>query len=303
MTKKDIKFIEKSIHHRLLNFRDQVQRPFNEILQHFFIERFLYRLSLSPYQQRFILKGGLMLKVWYGTHARPTKDIDMLAQANNSPANLRKIIQEIISVDVPNDGIIFDPDTIESAPIQKDSEYQGVRVILKGNFAKIPVHIQLDFGFGDLVTPQPQWLDYPQLLNFGTPRLQGYTQETLIAEKYQAMVDLGQYNTRLKDFFDIWLLAQNHHFVGQTLALALATTFQHRNTTIPETSPVALTPVFYQDQEKLNSWKAFLAKSNLAYVEFAQVIQLLDQFLLPPSQALVHNQPFNLVWSPLSYWH
>lgn len=301
--KKPIKFIHHSIHQKLLNLRDKANRPFNELLQHFFIERFLYRLSQSKYKDRFILKGGLMLKLWYGIEARPTKDIDMLGRVNNSIDNLKTIVKDIISVDVPDDGIVFDPDTIVGEEIRKDSEYQGVRIILKGNFDKIPVHVQIDFGFGDVVSPKPNWIDYPQLLNFGQPRLQVYTPESLIAEKYHAIVYLGEYNTRMKDFYDIYLLAQNNTFDGDILSTAILATFHNRSTIIPNTTPVALSEGFYQDKEKLKLWKAFLEKSNLAYIDFEQVAHLLVKFLMPLSIALSNRQPFTLSWSAIDQWY
>jgi predicted nucleotidyltransferase component of viral defense system len=301
--KKPIKVIHHSIHQKLLNLRDKAHRPFNELLQHFFIERFLYRLSQSNYKDKFILKGGLMLKAWYGVEARPTKDIDMLARVNNSIDNLKNIASEIISVNVPNDGIVFDPSTIIGQEIRKDAEYQGVRIILKGSFDKIPVLIQIDFGFGDIVSPKPNWIDYPQLLNFGSPHLQVYTPETLIAEKYHAIVYLGEFNTRMKDFYDIYLLAQNNTFNGEVLSAAIAATFLNRSTIIPNSPPIALSESFYHNQEKIKAWKAFLEKSNLDYIDFEQVIQLLLKFLMPLSLTLSNKIPFTLNWSLNNYWH
>lgn len=301
--KKPIKFIHHSIHQKLLNLRDKTHRPFNELLQHFFIERFLYRLSQSSYKDRFILKGGLMLKLWYGIEARPTKDIDMLGRVNNSIDNLKNIVKDIISVSVPDDGIVFDPNSVEGEEIRKDSEYQGVRVILKGTFDKIPVHIQIDFGFGDVVSPKPNWVDYPELLNFGIPHLQVYSVESLIAEKYHAIVYLGEYNTRLKDFYDIYLLAQNNTFNGEVLSTAIAATFNTRSTAIPNTAPVALLEAFYKDREKAKLWKAFLEKSNLEYIDLDQVAHLLVRFLIPLSIALSNKQPFLFNWSSANEWH
>ena len=300
--KKPVKFVHHSIHQKLLNLRDRANRPFNELLQHFFIERFLYRLSQSKYQDRFILKGGLMLKAWYGVEARPTKDIDMLARVNNSIDNLKNIVQEIIAVSVPNDGIVFDPDTIVGEEIRKDAEYLGVRIILKGRFDKIPVHIQIDLGFGDMVSPKPNWIDYPQLLDFGSPHLQAYSPETLIAEKYHAIAELGIFNTRMKDFFDIYFLAQNSNFFGEILASSIATTFNTRSTTIPQNLPIAFSDTFYRDSEKLKQWKSFLDKSDLPFVDLEQLIELLVKFLMPISKALANKQPFNLNWSPNNYW-
>ncbi|KAF0247625.1 MAG: hypothetical protein FD167_2974 [bacterium] len=185
----------------------------------------------------------------------------------------------------------------------QSTKYQGVRIILKGNFDKIPVHIQIDFGFGDIVTPKPNWIDYPQLLNFGIPHLQVYTPESLIAEKYHAIVYLGQYNTRVKDFYDIYLLAQNNTFNGEILSTAISATFHNRSTIIPDNIPLAFLQDFYQDKEKLNLWKAFLEKSNLVYIDFDQVTQLLVKFLMPLSLALSANKPFRLNWSSNAQWH
>ena len=200
-----MKNLPASIHQKLLNLARIENRPLNELLQYYAIERFLYRLGESRHHQNFILKGGQMLKVWNAPSARPTIDIDLLGRTDNSAENLESIVRECCLIE-SDDGVIFDTESVKSEPIRKDAEYQGVRITVKGELGKIRLHLQIDFGFGDAVIPAPIEIELPQLLNAGKPSLLGYTPESSIAEKFQAMVALDLTNTRMKDFYDIWLL-------------------------------------------------------------------------------------------------
>ncbi len=251
-----------SIHQRLLNLARIENRPLNELLQYYAIERFLYRLGKSKYRQQFILKGGQMLKAWNAPLARPTIDIDLLGKVNNSIENLEKIVSECCAIEF-DDGVTFDQTSIKGELIRKDAEYQGVRVIVKGLLGKIKLNLQIDFGFGDAVIPSPIEIELPQLLDSGKPSLLGYTPESSIAEKFQAMVNLDLTNTRMKDFYDIWFLSKNIELDKITLAEAIKETFKRRETALPSITPIALTEAFSQDATKQMQWKAFLRKNRL----------------------------------------
>lgn len=193
---------------RLLNKARATGRPFTELLQYYAMERFLYRLSKSAYSGNFILKGALMLSVWDAPHTRPTMDIDMLGQINNTIDSIISFAREVCLQEVEPDGIIFDADSVVAETIREDADYEGIRVRFKGSLDTAQFSMQIDIGFADVVFPEAEIIDYPILLDLPAPHLQGYSKENTIAEKFEAMVKLGVINSRMKDFFDIWLLSR-----------------------------------------------------------------------------------------------
>ena len=229
---KSIKNIAASVHQRLLNKAKESSRPFNELLQHFAIERFIYRLSKSPHADRFILKGALMFSAWCGPVSRPTMDIDLLGKIDNRLEVIIAAIKDACLMDVEADGISFNAETVEAVRITEDAEYEGVRVRVHGSLGNARVTLQVDIGFGDVIVPSPSKVAYPAILDFPAPELKGYTMESTIAEKFQAMVKLGVLNSRMKDFYDIWILSRTFDFKGEILAEALEKTFENRNTPI-----------------------------------------------------------------------
>lgn len=275
-----------SIHARLLNLARSENRPLNELLQYYAIERFLYRLGQSKHQKNFVLKGAQMLRAWSAPLARPTMDIDLLGKVNNDIANLEKIVRECCAIEF-EDGVSFDQDSVKGELIRKDAEYQGVRILLKGTLGKIRLHLQIDFGFGDVVFPAPIEIDLPQILDLGKPHLLGYTPESAIAEKFQAMVTLDMTNTRMKDFYDIWLLSKNLEFDGNILAQAVKETFKRRNTPLPNADPTAFTSKFSRDENKQKQWKAFLQKNRLnTEIDLEEVVKEIEDFLMPIVSAI-----------------
>ncbi|MEW6355397.1 MAG: nucleotidyl transferase AbiEii/AbiGii toxin family protein [Planctomycetota bacterium] len=299
MTKDPVKNLAASIHQRLLNKAKQEGRLFNEVLRHYALERFLYRLSKSPYADKLALKGGLMFRVWKVPLSRPTKDIDMLGRTDNSIDNILSMVRDVCTQEVEPDGLQFDPTTLEAERITEDADYNGVRVKWEGNLGNAQIDMRLDIGFSDVVTPQASLVDYPTLLDLPAPRLYGYSMESVIAEKFEAMVKLGELNSRMKDFFDIWLLSRTCEFDGLVLAQAIRTTFNTRGTEIPA-DPVALTDSFAADQSKGTQWRSFLRTSNLGYVEhdFAKVVTSIAGFLKPLAVALASDQDFAGTWKP-----
>jgi hypothetical protein len=234
MTSRPPTNVPASVHQRLLNLARQTNRPFNELLQYFAIQRFLFRFSRSAYAEQFVLKGAQMLQAWDAPLARPTMDIDMLGRVSNTVENLEQIVRACATVEVDADGVEFDPQSVRGEVIVKGKAYEGVRTRLRGTLGKIKLNVQLDFGFGDVVVPEPTWIDLPDLLGMGAPRLLGYTRESAIAEKFQALVALDILNTRIKDFYDIWSLSRGMEFEGAILARAIAATFARRATPLPQ---------------------------------------------------------------------
>ena len=276
------KNIAASVRARLADKAKAGSRPFQELLQYYGLERFLYRISQTEHRERFILKGALMLRVWAAPESRPTRDIDMLCYADNSIENLEGLVRSLCNVDVEDDGLVFDASTVAGERIKEDADYEGVRVKFTGFLEKARIPMQLDIGFGDVVHPSAQEEDYPTILEFPGPRLRMYPRETVVAEKFQAMVYLGTLNSRMKDFFDIWLLARHFNFDGVELGGAIAKTFDNRGTPI-ETEPVALTPVFTDAEDIAKQWAAFLKRAQLAHApkSFGKLRGLLRAFLLP----------------------
>ena len=206
---KPIKNLPASVRQRLLDRARSGQRPFNELLQYYAMERFLYRLTRSAHAGRFILKGALMLRVWRSPEIRSTMDIDMLARTSNGEADILAQIREIMAVNVEPDGIVFDPASIQAERITEDADYEGIRIRFRALLDTARVTLQIDVGFGDIIYPGPEESDLPAMLDFPPPRLLCYSRESAIAEKFEAMVKLGVLNSRMKDFYDIWLLSSN----------------------------------------------------------------------------------------------
>ncbi len=277
----NLRNVSASIRQRLLNYSKEHKRPFLEVLQYFAIERFLYRLSLSPHAHKFYLKGALMFRAWQTSVHRPTMDIDLLGKTSNSPGNLRSICAEICQQHSPcPDGISFRSTEIQATTIQTSSEYEGVRIEFFSELDRAQIKMQIDVGFGDLITPAPQLLHYPSLLDLPAPQLYGYTPETVFAEKLETVVKRGMLNTRIKDIFDLWMLSRAFTLDASILHKAIHTTFKQRGTPVPASSyyfPAA----FVADPAKVLLWNSFIRRAALPYTvpDLPEIIQALSSFL------------------------
>jgi predicted nucleotidyltransferase component of viral defense system len=242
----------------LLNHSREQNEDFSLTLTRYAIERLLYRLTQSAYAHQFVLKGAMLFVVWTGQTYRSTRDLDLAGYGDSSPDKLRQIFAEVCQLAVEPDGLVFAPDTIRVAENREEQEYPGQRVRLLARLGRAEIPLRIDIGFGDAMTPAPNEVEYPTLLNLPPPRLKVCPKETMIAEKLQAMVTLGMVNSRMKDFYDIWTMAQQFTFNGRVLVQAIRATFERRETEIPAVLPVALTTKFGQDSEKQKLWQAFL---------------------------------------------
>lgn len=251
------KNLGESIYSRLKNVARQRKRPTQEILKYYAMERFLYRLGASSHHDAFYLKGGLMLIVWDPTSHRPTVDIDLLAKTNNTIPNLYKIIYEICNMDAPPDGISFTTESLKLSEAQLQAEYRGISAAFSAKLFTAQLPMRIDFGFSDTILPQPASVKYPTLLDLPAPKLKGYTPQTSIAEKFESIIRLGFANTRMKDFYDIWLLIQQFDFDRQELQKIIRQVIKNRGTVI-EPSPIAFMKSFYDNQIKKDKWNAFL---------------------------------------------
>jgi len=289
-----------SVRDRLLAQAKAKNEEFQSLLTRYAGERFLYRLSQSPYQEQFLLKGATLFTVWSGQPHRATRDIDLLGFGENSVAYLEEIFRTVCSAEVEVDGLVFNPSTVRGAVIKEGEEYEGVRLKILALLGQARIELQVDIGFGDAVTPTPYEIALPTLLDFPAAKLRAYPPETVVAEKFQAMTKLGMANSRMKDFYDVWSLSKMFCFDGEVLSQAIAATFARRDTLIPSTLPLALTPTFSGDQDKQRQWQAFIRKGKLQAGELTleAVIEVLQGFLLPPTQALDRGEAFSSNWNP-----
>lgn len=275
-----------SIHQRLLNHAKKEGVRFNDVLQRYALERWLYRLSISAHGDQFVLKGALMLTAWGLPVTRPTRDIDMLARVNNDLDNIRKLIADVCRTECENDAIHFCADRVIVEHIAEDALYNGARAKFSGALGNAQIPMQVDLGFSDIMTPGPVDLTYPTILDLPAPHLKVYSRETAIAEKLEAMVKLGELNSRMKDFFDIWSLAKSQSFDGTVLSNAIARTFQCRMTS-PDPKAICFSEGFGNSLEKQKQWHAFLKRSQLtgqAPDSFVDVWREVREFLLPMLQ-------------------
>jgi len=245
---------------RLRNVAQGAGLSFNDILQAYVIERFLARLARSPHVDTVLLKGALMLRVWGVPRARPTMDIDLLRRGIADQAALVRLVQQCAAIGDPSDGVTFEPTTISVEPIRDAPEYVGTRIRLQARLDNVRQTVQIDFGVGDAVHPQPQVIDYPVLLTGPPVRLNAYPVEAAIAEKFQAMVHLDLQNSRMKDFYDLWILSRTLAFSGPALSQAIRATFDRRQTSVPIVPPAALTAEFYSQPVHLRQWAAFVRR-------------------------------------------
>jgi len=274
-----IKNMGASVRQRLLNHAKASGRPFAEVLQYYAMERFLYRLSVSPHVEIFTLKGALLLTAWQAPISRPTMDIDLLGRTDNAVDKTVALLREISQLAVSDDGITFDPASFAGEAIREDADYAGVRTAFIGRVDNARVHMQIDIGFGDVMTPGPETVTYPTILDFPAPTLMGYSRETVVAEKLQALVQLRMLNTRMKDYFDLWLLTRQPELNPKVLRTAIQRTFANRGMEI-DTDPIGLSPAFGEDPKKQIQWGAFLKRARLSEAprHLSEVVENLRQF-------------------------
>lgn len=300
---KEKKNLAESVLQRLKNHAKTTQRRTDELLRYFAIERFLYRLSLSQHSSKFFLKGGLTLKAWEISNHRATLDIDLLGKTQNSLQNIKDIIIDICNFEVALDGINYETTSIKLSEMQVNGEYHGVRVLFNANMHSAKIPMQLDIGFSDLIFPEPLVIAYPTILDFPAPKLKGYTPESVIAEKFEAMMKLGLVNTRLKDFFDIWILSQQLSFAGESLQKAIKMTFEKRQTML-NALPDSINEIFYTDLIHQTRWTQFLKniQNEEKNIELPKIINEIKEFLEPIVTASVNNQVFSKTWNYEKKW-
>jgi predicted nucleotidyltransferase component of viral defense system len=277
--------LARSVQVRLVRHAAAIGVDPNLVLTRYAAERLLYRLSVSVHADRFVLKGALLLLAWLGETLRPTRDVDLLGFGDLEDDEVVRILRDVCATIVEPDAVVFDPETIALEPIRAEDAYGGRRATLTARLAAARLRVQVDIGIGDAVTPAPQWLDYPGLLDLPRPRLRAYPRESVIAEKLHAIVLLGMRNSRMKDYFDMWKLVEEGALDPERLAGAIAATFARRATQIPNALPTGLSRAFWTDAEKQRQWSAFAARNRLEVPELGMVSQRLADFLAEPIAA------------------
>jgi predicted nucleotidyltransferase component of viral defense system len=287
-----------SVHDRLLKLAISRKEDFNAILARYGVERLLYRLTRTPHVSRFILKGAAMFVLWLGRVHRPTRDLDLLGSGQIDSDILRAIFADVATVSVEPDGLAFDPNTITVSEIRKGQQYQGLRVKVHGKLGTARLTVQVDVGLGDAITPRPEIAEYPTLLKMPAPRLRVYPQETTIAEKLDAMLELGLKNSRMKDYYDICTLCLNFAFNGEVLCEAIRATLTRRARMIPSELPTGLTDDFAASPGKAQQWTAFLRthRSPDVPADLPSVVRKVRDFLAPPLQSVSTGAPFKAQW-------
>ncbi len=272
------------------------------VLSEFAIERLLYRLGISAYSDRFVLKGATLFKLWSGDERRATWDLDLLGRGPSGVADVVAVVRELGGIP-GDDGIAFVTDPIAGEEIREPDEYAGVRVRLDARLAGARIPVQVDVGFGDAVLPAPVREVLPTLLDHEPPCVLVYPRETMVAEKVEAMVSLGVTNSRMKDFFDVHRLAESAAFEGATLHRAIRATFERRRTPFPDGEPVVLAQGFLAAPERQTQWRAFLRRGRLGAPPDAGVLtEALRGFLLPVIAAAASSTAFDAYWKPGGPW-
>lgn len=293
-----------SVRQRLLNLARQRGEEFQRLLTLYGMERLLYRLSVSPYRDEFVLKGALLFSVWEDAPHRRTRDLDLLGRGDPAVARLTETVRAICGIPVPEDGVMFHAETVQAREIREDAVYGGIRVTLTASLGTARLPVQIDVGFGDVVTPGPAEIAFPTLLDMPAPRLLAYPRETVIAEKLDALVTLGQDNSRMKDLHDLWALSRTSAFHGPGLREAVAATFARRRTVLPGSAPVAFTLAFHDDAAKRAQWRAFVARQgpDAGLPPLTELMEKIARFLLPVLDAIRSGEALDADWPPGGPW-
>lgn len=292
-----------SIMDRLKNQARSRGVPFNEILTYYVLERFLYRLAESKYRNDFVLKGALLMSLWPGGLSRSTRDIDLRGFVHHDPDQITKIFREICDVQGDQDSLIFEMGSIRTEIIREGASYSGLRVHLQASLGKSRISFRVDISFTDPIVPEAETADFPTILDFDAPTLRVYPAATVVAEKVEAIVQLGAVNSRMKDFFDLYYISQQFELDGKQLTDAIQATFKSRGSRIPAELPVGLSSSFGESNQAL--WAAFLKRGRIAASapqELCDVLKDLRRFLGPLLENLADNKAFERPWQPGRGW-
>lgn len=293
-----------SIRQRLRNRARSKGEDAQYMLERYALERLLFRLGQSPHRARFVLKGAALFALWGGPAYRPTRDLDFTCYGDYDTEAVCADFRALCAIPDSVTALVFDPTSVVASPIRDESEYGGLRLNLNASLGKSLVNLQVDIGFGNRIEPAPRDEVYPTLLNDPAPRIRAYPHEAVVAEKLHALSVLGFRNSRMKDFYDLYVLSEHFPFQGQLLTRAVAATFERRRTPFSTALPVGLTAAFYADAERGARWGTYLNQKNLpgAPTDFAQTGDRCQAFLLPIWNGLASGTPFERDWPAGGPW-
>jgi len=275
----------------------------NVMLMRYGIERLLYRISQSKHSEQFALKGAMLFTLWGKDPYRPTRDLDLLGYGDNSPERLKNVFEEICKLEVEDDGLTFDSKSVRVQEIKENNIYHGQRIKLECFLGNAAINLQVDIGFGDAVTEKMERVTFPTLFDFPAPKIRAYPLESVISEKLHAMIVLGMSNSRMKDFYDIWMLSNSFSFDGEKSSKAIRATFLQQKTDIPQNVPIALSDEFANDDNKARMWKAFTKRHRIDNaIGLSETIKCLKDFLLPLLSAISSGKEFKKQWNPRGQW-
>jgi hypothetical protein len=288
----------------LLNRARQTGEEFQRLLTVFCYERFLYRLGKSKGRQRLILKGAMLLRLWSDRPCRTTRDLVLLRRGGGSLDDIRSDMEMICATEVEPDGIVFDPASLRIDEIRAEDEYGGVRVILPARCGSARLRLQIDIGLGDFVWPSPQSNEYPVLLDFPRPSILTYPPEAVVAEKFEAIIVLGERNSRIKDFFDLHYLAGRFEFDRAILAQAVGGVLTRRKTPVPSEEPVGLTSAYWENSIRTSQIRAFIKRAGLTSPSLSgdEILGVLRPFLLPILEDMRLGRTPVGIWTPGGPW-
>lgn len=283
MTEQSGRNMAASVRQRLMNIRAATGTDYNALLTQYAIERFLYRLAKSDLSDQYVLKGAMLFRVWAGALHRPTKDLDLLGHGDPTPQALADSMPRVIATSVTDDGLTFDPSTVDAREIREEQEYGGIRVRLVAFLGNARIPMQIDVGFGDAITPEAEIRSYPTLLEMDAPNLRMYPPETVVAEKVEAAVTLGMTNSRMKDYYDLFILLRDDHRTEVDLAAAMNATFRRRLTPLPEDIPVGFSDEFGMDERARRLWTEFRRRMEIgdAPSDLADIVKSVQRHVWP----------------------
>lgn len=293
-----------SVRARLLNLSKSTGQDFQALVLRYTVERFLVRLAASAHRDRFVLKGAMLYVTWQLEDRRGTMDLDLLGTGSPDPPDLADVIGSICAIETEDDGLSFDRKPVVASAIREDAVYDGVRVVVQVHLGNMPVRFQIDVGFGDAVVPAPLLAEFPALLSERGPMVMAYPRETVIAEKLHAIVLLGMANSRMKDYFDLWVLSRTFYFEWGVLRASVESTFRRRQTPLPEGEPIGLSEEFASNESKRLQWAGFVKRQRGAIgpPDLHTALESLRRFLLPVISSDSTSASARETWEPGDGW-
>jgi predicted nucleotidyltransferase component of viral defense system len=299
-----IKNLPASIQAQLLVYAHREKTDFNLVLKRYGMERLLYRISKSRFADRFVLKGAVLFIAWQDSLYRPTLDLDLLAIGPSDTVSLNSAFREICGIACKEDALLFVPESVKAEQIRETNDFGGVRLYIDARLQKAKITLQVDCGFGDCITPEAYKEQFPTILDLPRPYVLMYPKETVVAEKFEAIVRFGEANSRMKDFYDLWVLASDFSFHGGVVSKAIENTFRQRKTTLPRQLPSGLHESFVENPLKQTQWRAFIRKNAFSKIEadFGKTISLVRKLVMPPLESLSTSARFEQLWVPGGPW-